>query len=242
METNFYCSAHVRDMEPIICMSWNLLAQRYTLMRWEQRRDLIEATIDEILPDIILLQEVTLETHENDLSFMAEHYDFVVHQRCKKRTNFMGNMILWRRDAFTLLSSSQYYAEISCCLQSLKTRRQINVTNLHLKGGLHSGLKERRSQLSQLLARLDYTCEHHIIGGDFNDDLLPGGQLTRMLYKFQGVNEKLQSCWVNDRMWSFDYILTHGLQRLSFTCREINDQIPNQEHPSDHLPVVLRFQ
>lgn len=229
-------------METLKCVSWNLLAQRYTSMAWEARRQLIEAKIDELLPDIILFQEVTLETHQDDLSFLAKHYDFVIHQRCKKRTNFMGNMILWRRDAFTMLSTSQYYAEISCCLQSMVTRRQINVTNLHLKGGLHSGLKERKSQLSQLLARLDYTREHHIIGGDFNDDLLPNGILTLMLYKFEGVNEKCQSCWVNGRMWSFDYILTHGLQRLSFTCQEIDNQIPNQEHPSDHLPVVLCFQ
>lgn len=209
-------------------------------MGWETRRQLIKAKIDEILPHILLLQEVTLETHQDDLSFLDKHYDFVIHRQCKKRTNFMGNMILWRRDTFVLLSSSQHYAELSCCLQSREKR--INVTNLHLKGGLHGGLKERTSQLSRLLARLDYTCERHIIGGDFNDDLLPGGVLTRMLGKFDGVNEKCQGCWVAEKFWSFDYVLTRGLRRLSFACEDgVDGPLPNALHPSDHLPIILNF-
>ena len=231
-------------MEPIICMSWNLLAQRYVcdeMLPWEQRSLLIEKEINATNPDILLLQEVTLDRCREDLSFLLARYDYVAHQRCKKRTNFMGNVILWRRDSFTLCFSSQHYAEVSCRLKAVRGQ-EIDVTNVHLKGGLSGGLKERTSQLSRLLARIDYKNPYHIIGGDFNDDLLPGGQLTRMLYKFDGLDEKRQSCWVNDCMWSFDYILTHGLTRLSFTCREIVGQIPNQEHPSDHLPVVLRFQ
>src|SRR5579871_1447308 len=101
-------------------VSWNILAQQYLkidefkhldefhkglLSQWEVRRGFIISTLTKMKADIILLQEVTLASFEEDFKNMFNTYNYVIHINNKHRRNPIGNAILFRKDKFTLVES-----------------------------------------------------------------------------------------------------------------------------------------
>ncbi|GAG97288.1 unnamed protein product, partial [marine sediment metagenome] len=71
----------------IYCTTWNILAQRYwndSVMKWSDRLSLILKKIISSDSDIICLQEIELDTSDEDFSPLFDIYDFVVHRRSKK--------------------------------------------------------------------------------------------------------------------------------------------------------------
>jgi len=87
-------------------ISYNILAQRYVrdfpavtnleILSWDYRLSLILKAIAVENADLILLQEVELETFEVDFASLFASYSFCRHVVDKNRKNPIGNVILWR--------------------------------------------------------------------------------------------------------------------------------------------------
>ena len=233
-------------MEPenvvISVSSWNILAQKFTRVDfpWQERKLLIERELESLETDILLLQEVTLATFHDDFSFLSPKYSFVVHKVNKKRPNPIGNAIFWKSDYFVLSEESFNSTSLLCHLR--RNDQSICILNLHLKAGLHSGESTRIQQMKsclKLLSSFSRDCPI-IMGGDFNDHLIEGGQLYRMLKEenFAGMEQKLPSCFVGGHYQPMDFLLVRGAVLSSHqTVKLYQSEIPNKENPSDHLLI-----
>jgi len=222
----------------MIVMSWNLCYQPYFegTINWGTRLDIILHKIKEINPDILLLQEVDLK---NVPDFQPlTNYQCVSHVVCKKRTNPMGNAILFRKE-FVLLNLTLKTRAVHVKLQ-IKDQ-VLHVCNVHLSAGLYRNEWTRLQEIQSCLKVIG--SEHNVIvGGDFNDDFHNPLGLHFLLCQFQSLKEKQPTCLTGERYMRFDHLLHHfDYQELPLP---IDMTIPNLIIPSDHLPLihVIRFE
>jgi mRNA deadenylase 3'-5' endonuclease subunit Ccr4 len=101
-------------------VTWNILAKQYfktedykhleekdilILADWDKRKDIILKFLKKLNVDIILLQEVTLDTFDVDFTDLFTEYAYIRHENNKHRRNPIGNVILFRKSIFTLIES-----------------------------------------------------------------------------------------------------------------------------------------
>lgn len=85
------------------CITWNILAQSYwkdDTIKWSDRLQSIITKIIKTNSDIICLQEIELLTVIDDFEPLFEMYNYDIHKINKKRSNQIGNMILWKKTTF----------------------------------------------------------------------------------------------------------------------------------------------
>ena len=157
-------------------ISYNILAQRYVrdypavtnpeILLWDYRLALILKSIVAENPDIILLQEVELETFEKDFASSLAEYSVCRHIVNKNRKNPIGNVILWRNH---LVPQSQMTTSCSVIVEF----ETFWVVNVHLKAQILRGEAQRQTQIRSVLKKLDHQ-KAGFIAGDFNDFLNAG--------------------------------------------------------------------
>ena len=167
----------IKDM--IKCMSWNILLQRWyerdkkdqkDFMPWSTRLELILDKIKSFDCDIICLQEVELTTAKSDFEPLFDTYDYIVHQIHKKRTSFMGNMILYRKSMFDLVDVDLRAYAIHVTVLHKETMEIIWLSNVHLRAGYNNGEEQRILQFNSCLKVWKKNKYRGCICGDFNDD------------------------------------------------------------------------
>lgn len=230
------------------CLSWNTLAHCYYKSHgnesWESRRTIILEKLLTFYADIVLLQEVTLDNFKKDFEPLLDFYDYASHVISKKRTNPIGNVILWKRSRLSRKEVDIDHQNFIHCVLEIEGGGEIGVSNVHLKAGLRTGETER---VSQIKSCLKHWCKIPtlpvLIGGDFNDDFSNTDALLSLLLdaSFKGMDSPLPSCWHGDRFQPFDYILTRGecLSPGKPYTEGVLTPIPDDDtNPSDHLIIV----
>lgn len=153
--------------------------------------------------DVILLQEVGIADVVPRLASMLPEYDFCAHEVTKRRTNFFGNMVLWRRDAFrrrqttttattkTAQTEQRNSTTVFVALEQLDGAPSFVVASTHLKARRDE--ESARTRGLQLQANLKVlsamastttptkTKMAVLLAGDFNDELAAGGALAQQL-------------------------------------------------------------
>lgn len=248
----------------ISVVSWNLLAQKFVADRieWSTRCARIICMLLDVHPDLILLQEVGMQTFEADFEQLIHAtdglYDYVRHRSKKNRRNCQACVILWRRTTFQKQpdqTESTSHKSVHCVLLHRATQRPLTVVNLHLKAGLNSQEETRVTELETALSQcvLDDDAHCLVLGGDLNDDLQTGRRLYPILTETGGLSGGSQQsldtpacCFVNGTYHAFDHLLTRGatLKRLHYDTPYTNTSqdepaIPNSIFPSDHLMLRL---
>jgi mRNA deadenylase 3'-5' endonuclease subunit Ccr4 len=243
------------------CYSFIPKDERDLILNWKNRLPKILMKIKEHDPDIICFQEVDLlKINENFINNFSE-YDCRHHiiwnkdKKLYKRTNDVGNCILWKKDKF------QCFTEINECFNSCAVFAELlhinynfrfQLINVHLQAGLLSKSKERGSQISSC-------CKKFIndipicICGDFNDDLITTNVVRDILanHNFSFYNPQL-SCYVyaynkdtdNDdgrqEYYSLDQIVSKDLD-INIDVVPNPKPIPNIDEPSDHYPLIFHI-
>jgi hypothetical protein len=137
----------------IKCISKNVLANVYAINQTDGRYDFIKdktilehnyrypLLLEQISEhDIIFLQEVDL-TIPGLFSKDLPEYDYYSHEISKKRTNIIGNMILWKRDKFDLMISDYNQTVVFVVLREKFTEK--NKMNLFCSAHYHTGKDEK---------------------------------------------------------------------------------------------------
>lgn len=225
-------------------MTWNLLADEFYRQKgkvqWADRlMIIIHSIIYKVKPDILLLQEVTLDTFETDFTVLSEFYLSHIHKRHKKRSSPIGNAILYTKD-FTLISSKTNTRSLHVKLKIADTT--ICISNVHLSAGVTTKQHERIKEITSCLAAWD-TEDTVIIGGDFNDDFRDPQGIASLLSKFTPPISRV-TCTARNSSYNFDHILIKGklvAEQLPMLIDIVKNPIPNAIIPSDHLPVINKI-
>lgn len=215
------------------------------IISWDYRLPIILKSIITENADVILLQEIELASFENDFSSLFDTYSFWRHEISKKRTNHIGNVILWRNN---LIPEKKTATSCSLIIEF----NDFWAINVHLKAGLTSGEKDRVCQVKSLLKNVNWQ-KPGFISGDFNDvlnspcqyNVATQGLVAKELSKFQ-IHSNLNSCYVynkehnSNNYWTFDHVISHKLQ-VAIKNRTSDIPFPNETEPSDHLMMVFEI-
>ena len=244
-----------------LCVTWNVLADRYSepyreivdhsVLLWENRLKTILKTI--CRADVICLQEIELNTFQSDFQSLFETHDFVSHVVSKKRSNPIGNVVLWRKRSFTLVESLTQSCAVHVLLELPGSR--IWICNVHLKAGLKSGEPERINQIQSCISNWKSRGSMRgIICGDFNDHMISGGSVREIIEKanFIVVDNQPRTAMIRDgQVFNFDHICSNGIKvtlhpsSIGDICQNVRSdcgcfpKIPNVDNPSDHTPVFF---
>lgn len=224
-------------------LSWNILAQRYTKntsLVWKNRLEVILSLLSRTDTNIILLQEVELETFEADFEPLFEKYNYTRHVQNKKRNNPIGNAILWKKDWAVCSNNYSKTRSLHVKLDILEEKQQIFVSNVHLSAGLGSKSKERSKELSSCLSLYEEE-DNIILGGDFNDDFSSDDGIVTLLEDKFSSPVTAVTCAVGERGFNFDHILVSGklnIKRTPLFIDMFNVKLPSITIPSDHIPIV----
>lgn len=245
-------------------ISYNTLAKRYIepesywnryphiknheIRLWDYRLPIIIKLISEENADLILLQEIELESFEKDFAPLFAKYSFWKHEYSKKvRNNPIGNVILWKNNVVPIKQTTT-----SCSL--IVEFDNFWVINVHLKAGIVSGEDIRLNQIKSVLKNVNYD-KPGFMAGDFNDILdspcLYNVTIKRLVAKELArlqIHSYLNSCYVHNReyntdnYWTFDHVVSNRLQ-ITISAHTDNDSkpIPNESEPSDHLMMVFEI-
>lgn len=219
---------------------------------WDKRLLLIKEKIVTETPDVILLQEVELETFDNDYNSFKENYGYIRHAISKKRDNPIGNVILYKKDKFEYISESFNSCSIIIKLKLLLSNKFIIICNIHLRAGLKSKRVERHSQIKSCQKLIDKLNTKDntsiIISGDFNDDLIEDDNpvLKELLSKNYTITRSGTSCCVYNtenqihNYFEFDHIIT---LKCSIKFNKLNEwsPFPNKIEPSDHIMMIYNI-
>lgn len=270
-------------METIKVLSYNVLADRYAvpnpkypttfslrdryafiadedvddILNWDNRLNRILNKIKFNDPDIICLQEIELETINEDFIDRLPEYNAVHHiiwnkdspKVVYKRTNVIGNLTLWKKDKVECVNSKfnscAVFTELIC------NNLQFLLINVHLKAGLKSCQKERGSQIKSCIKEFKGT--HTLITGDFNDQLIYNSDNTKEPYikdildthKFVISPSELTCDVYNYELkehtfYSFDHVVTYNLNVNVTPIPELSP-IPSINEPSDHVPLIFEI-
>jgi len=241
-------------------ISYNTLAQRYvdpyieirykyvtntTCLTWAYRKSLLMEQIDKINADIVCLQEVELETFEDDfLEFIdMMNYNYNRHTISKARSSPIGNITMWKKDKYVCGNFIQKSCALISTITDNETNECIIIANVHLRAGLYTHETDRKSQLLSILK-----LKPDIICGDFNDDLKEVGLLYPIIIKndYSITSNQLTCSVYNEHnktinWFSFDNVIVKNQINKIIKVNKCNKikQIPNKKHPSDHLPLIF---
>ena len=254
-------------------ISYNILAQRYVrdfpavtnleILSWDYRLSLILKAIAAENADLILLQEVELETFEVDFASLFASYSFCRHIVDKNRKNQIGNVIMWRNHLVPLGSDDlsrmdrrmvpQNQTLTSCSV--IVEFDTFWVANVHLKAQIRQGETQRQTQIRSVLKKLNHQ-KAGFIAGDFNDFLdskclydvkILGLVMAELAPYDLKIHSHLNSAYVfsneyGHNYWTFDHVLSN---KMVVTLKEPSETelipFPNETEPSDHLMVVFEF-
>lgn len=222
----------------MIVLSWNVFAQPYYeraggCVSEVTRMKQMCHVMTEIRPHIILLQEVNLNGFETHFKSLLNDYAYIRHVVNKKRTNFMGNVTLFRNDSFVLLSHILATKSVHVKLQY--GQRQLWVCNVHLTAR-YTNESVRVKEMQSVMSR----CESDLIlGGDFNDDLLnPNGVRAHLPDGYPICTEPTCKSWT--RIFRADHILARRVTPIPFWVDVTT--VPNEGCMSDHIPVLAKVE
>ena len=226
----------------ISCLTWNIELQKFyekykeskDIIKWPKRLSVILEFLKNSKADIICLQEVDLEKAKDDFDELFSIYDYTVHEISKKRTNFYGNMILWKKSVFELVSHNFRSYSIDVVLLHKKSNKKLWITNVHLRAGLMSGEKTRVNQLESRLKdkKNKYNNISACICGDFNDNFEEDALFKKVTdYDFKYIKGPM-SCLVRGRYFSFDHAITSSDINMKYV-----NKYKVKEEISDHSPV-----
>ena len=245
-------------------ISYNILVHRYFKFpnkpEWSLRLEQIRKKIIAFNPDVICLQEVELGTREEDFIDYFTEYDSYCHVISKKRTNKMGNMILWRKSLFSVKAIDNKFNSTGVFVTLTMTRTgkedHIRVGNIHLQGGLQVNESTRVKQINSCLIEFGKTPSllngifpniPHVLCGDFNDDLKQNGLLKPILDRNGFVsNIDFGTCCLQNTKgdhWymSFDKVLSNNTYINVLKDNIHTEKIPNEKEPSDHLMICFKL-
>lgn len=249
-------------------------------LKWSDRCSTQCTLLLESRCDVICLQEVELQTFATDFQSVLGAYDYVVQTNTRKRTSPIGNVVLWDRRVLQQIPNTQPQENSSCIFVALTEVSKLTVTttttisqqvylfgSVHLRAGLRSNADTRvcqlkstykmLSKLKAVVSRLSYnrsyspSHQHVCIMGDFNDTLVPGGAVSRLVHTERKAHDlQLRRCpyltfngrrpTVPTSCFSFDHLLvdarTHVTFLISSSFVDVHS-IPNRDIPSDHLFV-----
>lgn len=236
-------------------ISYNILAQRYikefpsvsdnSVLKWEYRLDLILNKLSVQNADIILLQEVELESFDKDFIKLFADYSFFRHVVDKKRNNPIGNVTLWKNNMI-----AEKKISTSCSL--IVEFDKFFVVNIHLKAKILKGESQRQTQIRSVLKKLNNQ-KPGFVAGDFNDylnteclyDVKTEGLVMAEISKYKlDVYSNPNSTYVynkkfsSDNYWTFDHVISNIAIELR-TEKKDNIPFPNESEPSDHLMFVF---
>lgn len=235
-------------------MTWNILAQRYwhkqflLFIDWKERLGMILKEINESDSNIVCLQEVDLKIAKANFFPLFNKYDCVIQQKHRKRSNGIGNMILWKKTEWKLDSEKFNSTGVHAVLTNIEMDKKLWVSNIHLKAGRNTGEDTRVNQLNSTLKFITNAAKnikHFCIVGDFNDDLLEERRLYKMLKEAKlNIHFSPDSCFVYERekgregrFYKFDHIVTTSDIEVVLESDKISASIPNKDWPSDHFSV-----
>lgn len=135
---------------------------------------------------------------------------------------------------------------------ALRDGRVVGVANVHLESGQgpqQRAESQRQAQMSTALSRMR-ACKPFcsIVCGDFNSSLASGSPLRELLVqsgliraRLEGPTFMVRGCMhVIDHNWSDMALRPHGVLKCSNAPSKL--ELPDAEHPSDHLPVLATAQ
>jgi mRNA deadenylase 3'-5' endonuclease subunit Ccr4 len=250
--------------EPFRLVTWNVLATAYI------RRSYYPATPAQVLDplkriqalvrravelnaDILCLQEVeqpTFEAMQSALS--AKGYAGLLAMKGKRRPD--GCATFYREDGFELARQQrlEYGDGTGHIAQVLAFRRghlTIDIVNTHLKWDAPAAERDQQFGYRQAAEALVGLNERRndgvqVICGDFN--VTPDSALVDLLTSagFRSVHQSGFSCNSNGSAKLIDYILFRGpVQASGEPLARIDGRtpLPSASEPSDHLPLVARF-
>lgn len=142
------------------------MAQR----QWPHRQQLLKAQMMRVEPDVVAFQELSADSFEQDMGFMAAlGYDHVLHRKFRMR-----NATFFKRDRFELVTERHKDRTLLTTLRDLRGRH-VHVLNCHLAGGPYperrfrqafEGLDQIRKEAKKLGHRPEEAAV--LVCGDFN--------------------------------------------------------------------------
>jgi len=238
--------------DEISVLSWNLLAPSYDRygLDWQGiRLPQLKLWLRRFVAcDVMCFQEVDLGESLMALrEFLSAHgYTAVV----QERKGFpVVTATFFKASLFRLLWS-QHRSRALIIGLALADGRELCVANVHLEaGGGERNENQRKAQLTSVLKRVS---GNTIVCGDFNSDLTHGSQLhsklvdsglvrapTRgfTLAQASGYADILDHIWASENLKAC-CVLGSSAQELDIIQAT---GIPNESHPSDHLPIAAMF-
>jgi len=238
---------------------------------WEHRKGLLEALlVDELAgTSILCLQEAELRTIDEDFSFLAKDYDRVSAGKDNDGGHhFTKPSTFYRRDQFELIWHMARTRVVLAELQWRHTGLHVFVINVHLSGGNDKDT-ERANQVKsawKYLEKRRKNGEPVLLCGDFNCST--DGSDEHDVRKF--IKEKDMNPVFSKRdipcthKWGahkgnmffnfIDQVYASSDMRLVAKRNPFEDEtwsalfqsesslgLPNEAHPSDHIPLVGAF-
>lgn len=244
-------------------LSYNTLAQRYvdpyietrykyvndtTCLTWFNRKALLIEQIEKINADIVCLQEVELETFEDDFLELINkmEYSYNRHIVSKARTSPIGNITIWKNTKYNSTSFIQKSCALINTIVNNETHENIIIANVHLKAGLYNSQPVRKNQLLSILKSTP-----DIICGDFNDNFKEDGLLYPIIIenRYSIKNDQLTCLVYNEHnktinWFLFDNVIVKNQIDKIIKINKYNKlkKIPSKKHPSDHLPLIFTIE
>jgi len=233
-------------------LSWNLLAPSYDRngLDWQGiRLPQLKLWLRRFVAcDVLCFQEVDLDKSLTEIrEFLSAHgYTAVV----QERKEFPVVTATFFKASRLRLLWSQHRSRALVVGLALADGREFCVANVHLEaGGGDRNENQRNAQLTSVLKRIG---GNTIVCGDFNSDLTYGSQLHSKLVNSgliraptRGITIAQASghAGILDHIWASENL--KACLVLGSTVQELDTiqatGIPNETHPSDHLPIAATF-
>lgn len=245
-------------------MTWNVMSPLYIRtdeyvhlnedekknLEWNIRLVRIIELIEDENPDVLLLQEITIETFHDDFEILFENYVHVVHQQTKRRDSPIGNVVFIRRKWNATILDFKFKTHALHVKLEHNEFGILFIANVHFSAGLKrketDRLKEALSCLS-VWSREELKNGVSIVAGDFNDDFNNAVGIKSVFLKagFDNFcNKDKMTCIVKNLPFNFDHFLVKGLSCVETTptIDILRFPTPNVVFPSDHVPLVVMLQ
>lgn len=247
-----YCIYPESHGHEVSVFSWNVLAPLYSshcidwrgirlpaLKRWLQ----MYASCD-----ILCFQEVDLETALAEISSVLDENGFIAVIQDRQRFPVV-NATFFKASRLRLVWT-QHRSRALVVGLAFPDGRQLSVANVHLEAGGHeNNEKQRNAQLASVLKRVHGPT---VVCGDFNSCLAHESPLRVQLAKAGLVRAPTkgitlaQTCGyadVLDHIWASEClraVLVLGSSSEALAALK-STGMPDETHPSDHLPVAATF-
>eukprot|EP00403_Amphidinium_massartii_P042351 CAMPEP_0178435906 /NCGR_PEP_ID=MMETSP0689_2-20121128/34168_1 /TAXON_ID=160604 /ORGANISM="Amphidinium massartii, Strain CS-259" /LENGTH=359 /DNA_ID=CAMNT_0020057991 /DNA_START=68 /DNA_END=1147 /DNA_ORIENTATION=- len=213
-------------------------------MKWELRRPVLQRWLRTLAKnhDILCFQEAERGSMLSDLHEVLAPLGFDAVELTRSTT--LVNATFFRSEVFALNWVDRRSRVLLVGL-ALKDGQEVSVVNVHLEASDHES--QRIAQLKSALRRAAlHKASCTIVCGDFNSPLACDSHLRALLSE-QGllqVKTKGEVTYsvagfsaVLDHIWADAVIEAGEVLRASIGRRKKNLELPDDRHPSDHLPV-----